>query len=321
MPWKKPRKTQVPNSKNMDSGHPTGKTVIVLQGPTAVGKTALSLAVAQRLQTSIVSADSRQCYREMTIGTAKPTQDELGLVKHYFIDAYSVTDALTAADYETVALQALDEIFKDSHVAIVCGGTGLYIKALCEGLDPMPTTDPIIAAAIDEQYQTKGLDWLREQVQATDPVFFKNGENLNPSRLIRALAFTLTTGESILKYRSGNKKERPFRAIKIGLTLPREQLYQRINDRVKLMMAHGLLEEVQALYPLRHLKNLQTVGYSELFDYIDGKYSLEAAISKIQQHTRNYAKRQITWFQNTTDATWFNANDTDLADRIIEMIQ
>lgn len=295
------------------------KTVFVIAGPTAVGKTGLSIQLAQALHTAILSADSRQCYKEMNIGTAKPTPAELDAVKHYFIDAFSVTESLTAADYETLALDYLDEIFKTSDSAVVCGGTGLYIKALCEGLDSMPEVNADIAREVNDDYRLQGLNWLQRVVKAEDPEFFRQGETKNPARLIRALIFKRSTGESIIYFRTGEKKQRPFRIIKLALELPRDVLYERINQRVDVMMEQGLLEEVKRLYPLKHLKNLQTVGYAELFDYLDGRYTLDEAVNKIKQNTRNYAKRQLTWFKKDKEFNWFSADDPNLVEKILAL--
>ena len=291
--------------------------VYVICGPTAVGKTAIAIALAKHLRTSIVSADSRQCYTEMSIGTAKPSPKELAEVKHYFINEFPVTESLSAADYEKLALGYLDEIFKTSGTAVVCGGTGLYLKALCEGLYEMPEADEEMSAEIIEQYKLGGMEWLREAVENEDPAFYESSESENPARLIRALIFKRSTGESILEYRTGEKKPRHFQIVKIGIELPREILYERINKRVDIMMEQGLLDEAKSLYPHKHLKNLQTVGYVELFDYLDGKYSLQEAIAKIKQHTRNYAKRQLTWFRKDQEVKWLNAGDKDIISKIL----
>lgn len=296
---------------------PHPHTVYVIAGPTAVGKTAIAIQLAQRLGTSIISADSRQCYREMTIGTAKPTEEELAQVHHYFINSHSVTEHLTTADFERLALGYLEEIFKTNDAAVVCGGTGLYIKSLCEGIDEMPDVDEAIEQEVNEQYRQHGIAWLQKAVQQEDPEFYRQGEIQNPVRMIRALSFMRSNGKSILNYRTGTKAERPFNIIKIALDLPREVLYERINRRVDIMMEQGLLEEVKQLYPQRHLKNLQTVGYSELFDYIDSKYTLEEAIDKIKQHTRNYAKRQLTWFRKDKEFHWLEAGDAQVINKIL----
>jgi tRNA dimethylallyltransferase len=285
-----------------------------------VGKTAIAIALAKHFNTAIVSADSRQCYMGMPIGTAQPTQSELQEVKHYFINAYPVTTQLSAADYEQLALGYLDEIFKTNNTAIVCGGTGLYIKALCDGMDEMPGIDETINTETEALYKELGISWLQDAVQAEDPEFYEAGEIHNPSRLLRALVFIRSTGKSIVSFRTGNKKQRPFRVIKVGLELPREVLYERINKRVDVMMELGLLEEVKALYTCKNLKSLQTVGYSELFDYLDGNYTLPEAIDKIKQHSRNYAKRQMTWFKKDKEIAWFNAWDENVVAQILNTI-
>jgi tRNA dimethylallyltransferase len=280
-------------------------TVIVVAGPTASGKTALAVELAKRLDTAIISADSRQCYQGMAIGSAQPTTEEQAAVKHYFINQFPVTQVQTAASFERLALEWLEEILAKRNIAVVCGGTGLYIRALCEGLDEMPEVDAIISAEVEATYKTSGLEWLQEALRTEDPPFAaKSTEWQNPARLLRALSFKRSSGQSILNYRSGQKKERPFRIIKYALDIPRPELYARINQRTHLMMEAGLLEEARAMIPYRHLPPLQTVGYSELFDYFDGQCSLEHAVEKIAQHTRNYAKRQITWLKKDREMQW-----------------
>ncbi|MES2702895.1 MAG: tRNA (adenosine(37)-N6)-dimethylallyltransferase MiaA [Bacteroidota bacterium] len=295
------------------------KTAYIIAGPTAVGKTAIAIALAQRLGTEIVSADSRQCYKGMTIGTAKPSAEELGAVKHYFIDEFSVTTSLTAADYEQLALKYLNDILSRHDTAVVCGGTGLYIKALCEGLDEMPETDPDIAAQTQASYKEHGITWLQEALQREDPEFYAKGEVQNPARILRALSFVRTTGKSIMEYRTRTKKERPFRIVKVALELPRELLYERINQRVLNMMEAGLVGEVTALKEYQQLKNLQTVGYAEIFAYLNGEMTLHDATQKIMQHTRNYAKRQLTWFKKDEEFTWFRADDTLITEKILAL--
>lgn len=295
------------------------RVVYVIAGPTAVGKTAIAIQLALHLKTKIVSADSRQCYREMTIGTAKPHAAELAEVKHYFVNEFPVAEALTAADYETLSLNYLNEIFQSSDTAVVCGGTGLYIKALCDGLDEMPAVEEQIVTQVNDQYELNGLQWLQRTVQMEDPEFYHSGEVLNPARLIRALIFKRSTGESITEFRKGIHKQRDFKTVKVALDLPREVLYDRINHRVDQMMEQGLLDEVKSLYPLRHLKNLQTVGYTELFDYLDKKITLSEAIDKIKQHSRNYAKRQLTWFKKYKDFVWLQSDDKDMLSKILAL--
>jgi tRNA dimethylallyltransferase len=293
-------------------------TVIAIMGPTAVGKTNISIQVAQQLHSEILSADSRQCYKGMDIGTAMPTLAERSLVPHHFINDHDVTEALTVADYERIGLETLTHIFSKNEVAVVCGGTGLYIKALLEGIDAMPPVDEAINAQIHQEYEQKGLSWLQATLKTTDPNFYEVGEIQNPARVIRALVFALSTGSSILQYHSKQPTPRPFRILKFGLELPREQLYQRINLRVDQMMEQGLLQEARQLYPQKHLKNLHTVGYSELFDHFDGLYSLSEAVDKIKQHSRNYAKRQLTWFKKDAQIQWLSADMPLIANTIID---
>ncbi|HTO15155.1 MAG TPA: tRNA (adenosine(37)-N6)-dimethylallyltransferase MiaA [Edaphocola sp.] len=284
------------------------KTVIVIAGPTASGKTELSIRIAQYFNTKILSADSRQCYREMNIGTAKPSKVDLAKVQHYFIDSHSIHQNINAAEYESLALNYLQEIFEVSDTAILCGGTGLYIKALCEGIDLMPNIDKLIESKIQQSFEKNGLEWLQQELKAKDPLFFNQAEQQNPVRLIRALTFFETHQQSILKFKTGMVKSRPFRIIKIALDVPKELLYERINERVNRMLQQGLMEEIEALYPFRNLKNLQTVGYSEFYE--KGEFPLsdiqkEDAIEKVKQHSRNYAKRQLTWFRKDKSFAWF----------------
>jgi tRNA dimethylallyltransferase len=256
----------------------------------------------------------------MSIGTAQPDASELARVKHYFINEIPVEESITAAAYEAMALAWLEEIFAKHNYAVVCGGTGLYIKALCEGLDEMPVVDAGTEQQITAQYNEMGLLWLQEEVKRLDPAFYNTGEVANPHRLLRALAFVTATGQSITAFRTGKRKERPFRIVKIGLDLPRETLYARINSRVDQMMALGLEDEVRALLPCRNLKNLNTVGYSELFSYFDGNCTLAEAVDKIKQHSRNYAKRQLTWFRKDAGFVWMNASEPGLVNSILNNI-
>jgi len=287
----------------------THKCCIVIAGPTAVGKTALAVALAQQLGTSIISADSRQCFRELNIGVAKPSAEELAAVPHHFIDSHHITDTVTAASFEQTALQAAGTILSQHDTVVMVGGTGLYIKAFCEGMDAIPTIDDAIRQQITAGYEQGGLAWLQQQVAVEDPDWYAKGETQNPQRLMRALEVVRATGVSIVQFQQGQKKERPFRIVKLGLELPREILYQRINQRVLQMVEAGLEAEVKALYPYRHLNALQTVGYRELFDYMEGQYSLDRAVELIQQNTRHYAKRQLTWFKKDDAYTWVQADD------------
>ena len=294
----------------MTASLPHSKTVIIIVGPTAVGKTALSLQLAQYFKTQIISADSRQCFKELSIGTAKPSQEELAQTKHYFINSHSVTEDVNAGVYEQYALAACDQIFATNDVAIMVGGTGLYIKAFCEGIDIMPAISMEIRTNIITQYQTYGLSWLQEEVQIKDPLFWETAEQQNPQRLMRALEIFETTGQSINHYKSKIAVERPFNIIKIGLELPREQLIHNINQRIDGMMDEGLLQEVTSLQNHQLLNALQTVGYKELFAYLFGDYDLKTAITQIKINTRQYAKRQMTWFKKDTDIHWFKNSNT-----------
>ena len=300
----------------------SNKTCIIISGPTAVGKTTLAVALAIRYKTSIISADSRQCYKEISIGVAKPSKEELSLVPHYFINSHSIQEEINAAGFEKYALAVVDEIFAKNDLAIMVGGTGLYIKAFCEGLDAIPHVDPSIREAIIQQYEAKGMEWLQQELKEKDPNYFKTGEIQNPQRVMRALEVMQSTGHSILHFQKGNKAERNFNIIKIGLTLPREVLYSRINLRVENMLEEGLLDEVKGLIPFKNLNALQTVGYSELFEYFEGKCTREAAIDAIKKNTRHYAKRQETWFRKDADIKSFNfATEEMLTDYLDEKLK
>lgn len=276
-----------------------GNTCIIVTGPTAVGKTAVAIRLAQHFHTDIISADSRQCYRELNIGVAKPGSEELSAVHHWFINSHSIHDNVSAADYEQYALNAVDQVFQNNHIAILVGGTGLYIRAFMEGMDPIPAIDPMIRQQVIRLYEEKGLDHLRDTLIKMDPQFVEKGDINNPQRLMRALEVKWSTGQSIRHFQEGQKATRPFNMITIGLELPRDLLYKQIDNRVDQMMAAGLLEEATQFYEYRHSNALQTVGYSELYEYMDGKCTLQQAVDKIKQHTRNYAKRQITWFKKS----------------------
>lgn len=278
--------------------------VVVIAGPTASGKTALSMNLARLLNTAIISADARQCYRGMAIGSAQPSLAEQQERKHYFVNEFPVSELQSAATFERYALAALNEIFTKNNCAIVCGGSGLYLRALCQGLDEMPAVDAAIAQEVNEGYRLYGLAWLQEHIRCEDPLF-RDAEVLkNPARVLRALSFVRSTGKSIIQFQSGQKKQRPFRIVSFAIELPREELYRRINSRTTQMMEAGLLEETKQMLPYRHLPPLQTVGYAELFEYFDGRCSPDEAIEKIAQHTRNYAKRQLTWFRREEGITW-----------------
>ena len=280
------------------------KTCIVIAGPTAVGKTSLAVQAALHFKTEIISADSRQCFKELNIGVAKPSVDELQQVKHHFISSHSIKDEMNTAIFEQYALKKADEIFKKNDVAIVVGGTGLYVKTFCQGIDEVPVIDEKIRKKINADFEWEGLEWLQKEVEKNDPVYFAKGEIKNPHRLLRALEVKLSTGKSIIQFQTQQKKHRDFNVVKIGLELPKEQLHKNINGRVDAMMKAGLLDEVKSLMPHKKLHALQTVGYRELFGYLIGDLSLEDAVEAIKINTRQYAKRQMTWFKKDEEVIW-----------------
>ena len=293
--------------------------LIVLAGPTASGKTAAAIEVAKHFNTVVVSADSRQFYREMSIGTAKPSAEELTAVKHYFIDSLSITETYTAGDYEKQCLELLTELFKVHDVVVLAGGSGLFIKAVCEGFDEFPDADPEVRNRLNNELDDKGLSYLQEKLKAADPEYYQQVDINNPQRVIRALEIFESTGKQYSSFRKSTGNKRPFRILKFGLNLPREVLYNRINYRVDIMVQQGLVDEARSLLPYRHLNALNTVGYSELFDYFDGKTDLQTAIALIKQNTRRFAKRQMTWFGKDKEIVWVDAGD-EVANKIINLI-
>lgn len=286
------------------------KTVIIIGGPTASGKTAAAIHIARHFQTEIVSADSRQCFRELNIGVARPTAAELAAVPHHFVASHSIHDKVTAATFEAYALDKMAQLLEQHDVVVMAGGTGLYIKAFCEGLDVIPEVPEAIQTAVRENYAVQGLAWLQEEVARLDPAFYATGEIHNPHRLMRALAVLKATGQSILAFRKGVQAERPFRIIKLAMELPRPELHQRINQRVDNMLQLGLEAEVRGLLPFQQCNALQTVGYRELFAFYNGMGTLQQAVEAIKTNTRQYAKRQITWFRKDAAFAWFAPQDT-----------
>ena len=285
-------------------------TVYIVVGPTAVGKTKYAIELAQKLKTEIISADARQCYQELNIGVARPSNEELAQVKHHFIASHSIQETVNADTFEAYALKKSAELLAAFGSVVMVGGTGLYIKAFVEGMDPIPAIDPAIRSQIQEDVSLKGMDWLQAQVQAKDPAYWASsdqGEQQNTQRLSRALEVVIGTGQSILSFQLQSKKSRPLNIQKIGLEMPREQLYDRINQRVVQMVDMGLEEEVKALGPQFHLNALQTVGYQEWLPYFEGHQTKEAVIQAIQQNTRHYAKRQMTWFKKDLEIQWSQA--------------
>lgn len=280
------------------------KTCIVIVGPTAVGKTSLAIKIAQHFNTEIISADSRQCFQELNIGVAKPSAEELAMVKHHFINSISIMEEMNAAKFEQYALEKIGGLFKQHDVVVMVGGTGLYVKTFCNGLDEVPVIDEKIRKKINDEFSWEGLEWLQKEVETLDPLYYAKGEIKNPHRLLRALEVKLSTGKSIIEFQTQQKKQRDFNFIKIGLEIPKEQLHKNINGRVDEMMKAGLLAEVKGLVPHIKLNALQTVGYRELYGHLIGDLSLEDAVEAIKINTRQYAKRQMTWFKKDEEVHW-----------------
>ena len=290
----------------------TKKTVIIIAGPTASGKTALSLQLAKHFNTEIISADSRQCFKELNIGVAKPTEQELQSIKHYFIDSHSIHDNVNAQVFEKYALKAAEKIFQKNDVTIMVGGTGMYIKAFCEGIDEIPEIDIDVRGEIIKNYKEKGLLWLQNEVEKTDPIFWRDAEQKNPQRLMRALEVIVSTGKSVTTFRTNKKIQRSFSIKKIGISMPKEQLHANINTRVDEMIRQGLIDEVKSLYPYKNLNALQTVGYKEIYNFLDKKITLPEAITQIKTNTKHYAKRQLTWFKKDKQITWIQSTNFKL---------
>lgn len=287
------------------------KKLIVVVGPTAVGKTALAIALAKHYRTEIISADSRQFYKEMSIGTAKPDAAELTEVKHHFIDSHSIEEEYSAGDFERDALRLLHTLFKEHDRVIMVGGSGLFIRAVCEGLDNLPKAPPAVREALNDTFAREGIDPLQRRLSEVDPVYYGSADIRNPQRVIRALEVFEATGQPFSSFRIKAQSERPFESIAVGLNMERERLYERINLRVDKMMEAGLLDEVRTLKDYRDKPALLTVGYAELFDFLDGKHTLNEAVTQIKQNSRRYAKRQITWFKKYGGTTWFQPDDIE----------
>jgi tRNA dimethylallyltransferase len=286
------------------------KTLIVIVGPTAIGKTALAITIANYLNTEIISADSRQFFKEMEIGTAKPSKEELDAAPHHFINSHSIKDYFSTGDFEVSALKVIEDIFSGKDQAVMVGGSGLYINAVLNGLDELPETDLDIREALNQRLKDKGLSSIQAELSVLDPEYYAVVDRSNPQRLIRGLEFVLSTGKKLSSFQSRTRKTRPFKVVKIGLNKDRSALYRQIDQRVDLMMEKGLLEEVKGLLAFRDYNALKTVGYAELFDYLDGHTSLEAAVDKLKQNTRRFAKRQLTWFRRDEEIKWFEPDQT-----------
>jgi tRNA dimethylallyltransferase len=298
------------------------KNLLVIIGPTGVGKTELSLRIAENFGTEIVSADSRQLYANLKIGTAAPTLEELQRVPHHFIGTLQLTDYYSAAQYEEDALKLLDRLFQTKDVVILTGGSMMYVDAVCKGIDDIPTVDEETRKTLLERYEKEGLEQLCAELKLLDPDYYKIVDLKNHKRVIHALEICYMTGKTYTSFRTQEKKTRPFRMIKIGLTRDREELYARINQRVDIMMEQGLLDEVKQVYPYRQLNSLNTVGYKELFNYLDGEWALPFAIDKIKQNSRIYSRKQMTWFKRDEEIRWFHPNqEEDILTYIKQKIQ
>jgi tRNA dimethylallyltransferase len=289
------------------------KTLVVLLGPTAVGKTDISLELAEQLHTSIISADSRQLYADLKIGTAAPTPEQLARVQHYFVGTLQLSDYYSAARYTDEVLALLNTLFQQQDVALLTGGSMMYIDAVCQGMDDIPTVDADTRAMMWQRYEEVGLEGIQRELKMLDPEYYAIVDLKNHKRIIHALEIYYMTGKSFTSFRQRKQAERPFNIIKIGLNRERDELFNRINQRVDQMMQEGMLEEAKKVYPYRHLNSLNTVGYKELFKYLDGEWTLEAAVEKIKRNTRIYAKKQLTWFKKDMSIRWFHPDQrTDI---------
>ena len=287
------------------------KSLIVITGPTAVGKTELCLDVAKRFDIPIINADSRQIFRELKIGTARPTDEQMAQVHHDFVGMLSLDDYYSASLFEQQVLALLDQQFKTRDYALMVGGSMMYIDAVCDGIDDIPTIDDETRALMKQRLATEGLEALVEELHRLDPEYYEIVDRQNPRRVVHALEICQMTGKTYTSFRKREKRQRPFDIIKIGLNRPREELYERINRRVDQMMGSGLLEEARSLYPKRHLNALNTVGYKELFDYMDGRWTLEEAVERIKGNTRRYARKQLTWYKKDPLIRWFHPDETE----------
>lgn len=287
------------------------KTLIVVVGPTAIGKTALAIQLAQFYQTEIISADSRQFFKEMNIGTAKPSEEELTAAPHHFINSHSVKTLFSTGDFEVQSLKLMESLFTKHNQLIMVGGSGLYIDAVCKGLDDLPDIDLKIRESLNQKLANDGIEAIKAQLQELDPEYYEKVDQANPQRMIRGLEVVLSTGKKLSSFLTAKKKERPFKIVKIGLNTDRAVLYNSINHRVDLMMEAGLLDEVKSLIPYRKYNALNTVGYAEIFDYLDAKTELADAVAMIKQNTRRFAKRQLTWFRRDEETVWFESNQRD----------
>ena len=294
------------------------KTLIVLIGPTGVGKTDLSIKIAEKYNSPIISADSRQLYSELKIGTAAPAEEYLKRVKHYFVGTLKLTDYYSAAQYESDVISLLEELFKGNDTILLTGGSMMYIDAICKGIDDIPTVDNDTRRMMMEKYEKEGLERLCAELKLLDPEYYSIVDLKNPKRVIHALEICYMTGKTYTSFRTGNKKQRPFDIIKIGLCREREELYERINRRVDIMINDGLVDEVKSVYQYRNLNSLNTVGYKEIIQYFDGNCTLDFAIEKIKQDSRIYSRKQMTWFKRDNEITWFHPDNEEEIMNFIE---
>jgi len=294
------------------------KTLIVITGPTAVGKTDLCLDIARHYGMPIINADSRQIYKELLIGTARPTKEQMQLVRHYFVGTLSLEDYYSASLYEQQVMSLLEELFRESDYALLSGGSMMYIDAVCNGIDDIPTIDDATRELMKRRLAEEGLQSLCEELQRLDPEYYEIVDRRNPRRVVHALEICVMTGRTYTSFRKREEKQRPFRIVKIGLNREREQLYDRINRRVDEMMAAGLLEEARQMYPRRELNALNTVGYKELFDFLDGRWPLAEAIERIKGNTRRYARKQLTWYKKDPQIEWFSPEQKEDIIRYID---
>ncbi|MBQ7342886.1 MAG: tRNA (adenosine(37)-N6)-dimethylallyltransferase MiaA [Alistipes sp.] len=288
------------------------KTLIVVVGATGSGKTDLSLRLATHFSAPILSTDSRQLYRGIPIGTAQPTAEQLAAAEHHFIASHDLTDNFNCGEYEVQALARLEELFRKHNTVVAVGGSGLYIQALCEGMDDLPQADEALRQSLVERLQNEGIESLAADLQRLDPDYYEQVDRCNPSRILRAVEVCMQTGKPYSSLRTGERRKRDFNIVKVGIEWEREALYDRINRRVDMMIDEGLEAEARAVYPLRHLNSLQTVGYREMFDYFDGTTTREEAIELIKRNSRRYAKRQMTWFRRDSEIRWFSPEEFDL---------
>lgn len=294
------------------------KTLIVLIGPTGVGKTELSIKIAEKYGSPIISADSRQLYSDLKIGTAAPTEEYLKRIKHYFVGTLKLTDYYSAAQYESEVISLLEELFKSNDTILLTGGSMMYIDAICKGIDDIPTVDNETRQMMMEKYEKEGLERLCAELKLLDPEYYSIVDQKNPKRVIHALEICYMTGKTYTSFRTGNRKQRPFDIIKIGLCRDREELYDRINKRVDIMINDGLVDEVKSVYQYKNLNSLNTVGYKEIIQYLEGNCTLEFAIEKIKQNSRIYSRKQMTWFKRDNEIIWFHP---DREDEIMEYIE